>query len=182
MTHPTKQKTAGQRVPGHLGSLMAVILLGAVFWCTWNDSVHPVTLLSGAILTAFSVFITNRFLLKAAYQDVFHVGLIPLIRYLVVLIIAIFESGFHAIYITLTGRLAVHIVDLDTTIENPFHGVLIANAITLTPGTVTVEHQQGFFKVLWIECPTTDRKEAAELIMGKFERVLLPAAPREHAV
>ena len=63
------------------------------------------------------------------------------------------------------------VVDLPTSITNPFHGVLVANANTLTPGTVTIDHSHGNFKGIWIACATTDPDEAAEMIKGSFERV-----------
>ncbi|MFU8780106.1 MAG: Na+/H+ antiporter subunit E [Kiritimatiellia bacterium] len=167
----------------YVSTYLAVLALGTVFWCVWNDSFVPVSICLGLALSALALWITNQQLLHTPYQVLFHINLLTLIRYIGVLIVAIFESGFHAIYITLTGKIDVNIVDIDTQIENPFHGVMIANAITLTPGTVTVDHQKGTFKVLWIESPTRDPEKAAEMIKGKFERVLLPkvAAHRESA-
>ncbi len=77
-------------------------------------------------------------------------------------------------YITIKGRIDVHIVNLPTTMQNPFHAVLVANAITLTPGTVTVDYQPGLFKVIWIESVTHNMEEASEMIKGRFEQVLEP--------
>jgi multicomponent Na+:H+ antiporter subunit E len=162
-------------------SLMFTLLTGALFWCVWNDSFSLLSWALGTVLTVLAIWITNRLLLKAPYQELFHISIVALIKYIAVLIVAIFESGFHAIFITLSGRIDVNIVDLQTDIENPFHGVMVANAITLTPGTVTVEHQKGLFKVLWIESPTKDPTLAAEMIKGRFERALLSTPRKEHA-
>ncbi len=161
------------------GSLFVFVLIGTLFWAIWNESSAPKTLLTGAVLTWLSITITNRYLLKEQYQKLFRIHPLRLLRYLGVLILAIFESGIHAIYITLTGRIDVHIVDLPTALQNPFHGVLVANAITLTPGTVTIDHQNGSFKVIWIEAGTENLQEASEMIKGRFERVLEPTAQKE---
>ncbi len=140
-------------------------------WAVWNESYTPGTFVQGAVLSTIALLITNRYLLKARYQELFRLSPLTAIRYLLTLIVEIFRSGVHAIHVTLSGRINVGVVDLPTSITNPFHGVLVANAITLTPGTVTIDHSHGNFKVVWIECATTDPDEAAEMIKGSFERV-----------
>ncbi len=163
------------------GGIVAFLLIGTVFWATWNESVAWSTLLTGLALSALSLSLTSRYLLKAPYETVYRIPVLTALHYIWVLVVAIFESGIHAIYITITGRIQVHIVDLPTDVETPFYGVLIANAITLTPGTVTVDHHQGFYKVIWIETVTDDIQEASEMIKGRFERVFLPGKSKRGA-
>ena len=159
-------------------SFVAYLLVGTLLWAAWYESVSPHVLLMGALLTWLAIAVTSRDFLKADYPEAFAIRPLTLLRFVGVLILAIFESGIHAIRITLTGRMKLGVMDLPTAIENPFHGVLIANAITLTPGTVTIEHVQGRFKVVWIECLTDDPREAGDLIKGRFERVFLAPARR----
>jgi len=170
----TKQRMSFKAWLQKHGSLLLFVMLGTLFWAIWNESASFATLLTGAALSWLAINITNRYLLKDSYQQTFRIHPIRLLHYIGVLILAIFESGIHAMYITITGRIDVHIVDLPTGIQNPFHGVLVANAITLTPGTVTIDHSKGSFKVIWIESPTHDVELAGEMIKGRFERVLEP--------
>ena len=156
------------------GLFMLFVLVGTLFWAIWNESVAAGTLIMGVALSWLSLTVTNRYLLRSRYEELFRINPIRLLRYIGVLILAIFESGIHAMYITLTGRIDVHIVELPTKLKNPFHGVLVANAITLTPGTVTVDHQPGSFKVIWIESVTQNVEEASTLIKARFEKVLEP--------
>jgi multicomponent Na+:H+ antiporter subunit E len=159
---------------------LVVVLLTAV-WCVWIESLTLSTIVTGLILSTLALTATNRFLLKAQYQEVFSIHPLTIARYVAVLLVEIFKSGVHAIHITLTGRINVGVVDLPSKITDPFRGVLVANAITLTPGTVTIDHKQGTFKVIWIECLTTDPDEAAEMIKGSFERVFEPRGTRQRA-
>lgn len=142
-----------------------------IVWAIWNESYTVFTLIEGAVLSLLVLQLTNRYLLRARYQDLFRLHPLRLLQYVAVLIVEIFRSGVHAMYVTLSGRVNVGVVDLPTAIRNPFHGVLVANAITLTPGTVTIDYHRGTFKVVWIECLTADPDEAAEMIKGRFERV-----------
>ena len=150
--------------------LVVVVLLTAT-WCVWNESVAPSTVATGLLLSVIALVITNRGLLGAPYQELYAVKPLQALTYAGVLLVEIFRSGLHAIYVTLTGRLNVGVVNIPTEIEDPLHGVLVANAITLTPGTVTVEHRKGMFKVIWIDCGTTDPLVAADQIKASFERV-----------
>ncbi len=147
-------------------------------WAVWKESYSLRTIVEGILLTALALFITNRYLLKARYEEVFRLNPLTALRYVIVLLGEIFKSGVHAMHVTLAGRINVGVVDLPSRITDPFRGVLVANAITLTPGTVTIDHKQGTFKVIWIECLTTDPEEAAEMIKGSFERVFEPRGGR----
>ena len=162
------------------GMFALFVLVGTVFWTIWNESIAPATVIIGTGLSWLSFAVTNRYLLRSRYQDMFRIHPIRLLHYIGVLVLAIFESGIHAMYITITGRIDVHIVDLPTQLKNPFHGVLVANAITLTPGTVTVDHQPGSFKVIWIESVTQNIAEASAMIKGRFEDVLEPPPQTEN--
>ncbi len=143
----------------------------ALVWAVWSESFAVGTLLEGVLLAALALWVTNRYLLRARYQERFHLSPLVLVRYLGVLVVEIFRAGLHAMALTLRGRLELGVIDLPTGLTDPLQMVLVANAITLTPGTVTLDVRDGFFKVLWIDCRTTDPEEAAERIKGRFERV-----------
>lgn len=151
----------------------------AFVWVVWKESHSLGTIVEGILLSSLAIFVTSRYLLKARYEEVFRLNPLTALRYVIVLFVEIFRSGVHAMHVTITGRINVGVVDLPTKITDPFRGVLVANAITLTPGTVTIDHKRGTFKVIWIECLTTDPDEAAEMIKGSFERVFEPRPRRE---
>lgn len=144
-----------------------------MIWAAWNEAFTPGILFQGIIVGGITLFVTNRFLIKSSYQRIYHIGVIPLLHYVAVLIVEIFRSGYHAIYITVTDKINVGVVDLPTRITDPLIGTMVASAITLTPGTVTIEFEPGHYKVVWIDCTTTDPDEAARSIFGNFERVFI---------
>ena len=164
------------------GEFLSSVIVLTVVWCIWNESFAGRTVTEGAIFSAVAVFVTNRWLLKGSYFRQYAIGPFTVLRYLLVVVVAIFRSGFDAIRVTLTGRLNVGIVDIPTEITDPFRAVLVANAITLTPGTVTIEHSPGSFKVVWIDCVTHDPEEAGEMIKGNFESTFLQSPVSEGEV
>lgn len=157
----------------------AYLAVGTFLWVVWNESIALQFILQGLLLTWLALTLTSRYFLRANYPQTFSIHPFTLARYVWVLIVAIFQSGIHAMYITLTGKIQIGVIDIPTDLRNPFHAILVANAITLTPGTVTIEHTQGSFKVVWIECLTDDPQKAGELIKGRFERVFATASSRK---
>jgi multicomponent Na+:H+ antiporter subunit E len=64
------------------------------------------------------------------------------------------------------------IVKIRTTLKSDIARVFLANSITLTPGTMTVEMVGDVLYIHWIEIGTEDSAEAARTIIGPFELFL----------
>lgn len=160
-----------QRVLNNVG----FVLLLSVVWVILNESLELAVLLGGPVIAAVSLYVTNRLVLKSDYHSQYHIRFLSLLIYCMVLLKEIYVAGFHAMAKIVTGRVNVNIVEFDTRLTNDFHIALLANSITLTPGTVTMEKSGQHLKVIWIDAHTTDPSEAAQEIMGPFERLLLPS-------
>lgn len=64
------------------------------------------------------------------------------------------------------------IVKVKTKLKTPLGRAFLANSITLTPGTLTVEMKDEYFYIHWIDVTGTDIKSASEMIVAKFEKYL----------
>lgn len=64
------------------------------------------------------------------------------------------------------------IVKVQTSLKNDFAKTILANSITLTPGTLTVEVDGDYFYVHWINISTDNPEIQKELVLGRFERML----------
>lgn len=66
------------------------------------------------------------------------------------------------------------IVKIKTKLKSDTALTFLANSITLTPGTLTVDvdKDKGVLYVHWIDVKTQDREEAAQIIAERFERIL----------
>jgi multicomponent Na+:H+ antiporter subunit E len=64
------------------------------------------------------------------------------------------------------------IVRIRTSLRTPLARTLLASAITLTPGTITVESRDDIFYIHWISVVGDDVEDATQRIVGKFERYL----------
>lgn len=67
------------------------------------------------------------------------------------------------------------IVKVKTSLKSEAGLTFLANSLTLTPGTMTVDidAQNSFLYIHWLDVKTQDVQQASELIVRKFERILL---------
>jgi multicomponent Na+:H+ antiporter subunit E len=90
--------------------------------------------------------------------------------YITVLIKEIFISNFHVAKIVLSPKLKIStsIVTINTKLKNDINRTILANSITLTPGTLTLDMIDD---KLVIHC--LDMKAAKNLENNSFESILL---------
>ncbi len=66
------------------------------------------------------------------------------------------------------------IVKIETDLESEYGESMLANSITLTPGTITMDiaEQDGktYYYIHWIDVSTEDMKEAGDSIKGTMEK------------
>ena len=66
------------------------------------------------------------------------------------------------------------IVEVTTSLKSDTALTFLANSITLTPGTlsVDVDRDRGLLYVHWIDVKSQDREEATKKIVERFEKIL----------
>lgn len=131
------------------------------------------TILLGLIVGVISLFLTERYLLESSYYDHYPLDLLHLAYYGFALIYEIYAAGFSTIGTIFKGDANVRIVSVDTELTDDYHRSILANSITLTPGTITLDVTENRLVILWLKAETRDSELAGELIKGRLERRLL---------
>jgi len=157
---------------------MKKLVLGIISFLCWmvlTWTLYLPSLLVGLVVSMFialwfgDVFVErarNFFQIKRLAYLLYY---IPLFTYYCLL------ANFDVAYRVLHPALPIEpgIVKVKTTLTNTTAKVALANSITLTPGTLSVEMtDDGYLYVHWIKVRTTDVEEATEMIIRKFEKVL----------
>jgi len=122
-------------------------------------------LISSLLVKKISVFDDIRISLKA-----FICSLI----YIFIFMVELVKSNFDVAFRVLHPKLPINpgIVKVRTKLKSKLGRIILANSITLTPGTLTVEIQQDYYYIHWIDVTAEDIDRSTELIVKKFEKYL----------
>ncbi len=101
-------------------------------------------------------------------------ALATLVAYFFVFAKALVLSNLDVAFRVLHPRLPIApgIVKVKTRLKTPLGRLLLANSITLTPGTITVEMRGEDIYVHWIKVADSDPEGATAAIVGGFEKYL----------
>jgi len=97
-----------------------------------------------------------------------------LIMYVFVFVWELVKSNIDVAFRVLHPKLPINpgIVKVKTRLKSKLGRIILANSITLTPGTLTVEIKDDFYYIHWIDVTAKDIERSTEIIIKKFERYL----------
>lgn len=147
---------------------MFIILL--IIWFIFNGKITLELTILGIILSACIYFFVCRFMDYSLKKDIalMRRGILFL-YYIGVLIVEIIKANGQVVHLILTDREVVEpvIVEHKTRLKTDLGRVLLANSITLTPGTITISLKEDR---LVIHCLDKTMAEGMDDMI--FERLL----------
>lgn len=126
----------------------------------------------GIGLSFLCIFLSKQYL----FQFHFSAKRIPyrkIGKYLFTLLIQIVSSAVFSAKTILTFQAHVQIVKIHTKLQDDFSIFVLANSITLTPGTITLLRKGQELFVLCLYKLPDNPEEAQKTIIGQFESILL---------
>jgi len=96
------------------------------------------------------------------------------IKYIFVFLYYMILANLDVMYRVLHPALPIKpgIVKVKTRLTSKFARTMLANSITLTPGTLTVDIEGENLYIHWINVKSADVEEATKIIVEKFEKIL----------
>jgi multicomponent Na+:H+ antiporter subunit E len=159
----------------HKGMIVLFLIL-MFFWIVWNNSLD-VRIWGYGLIIALPVTLMFR---RGVYifdgVKLTPSGIWYSLVYVAVFLAAVVRSNIDVIRRVLHPGLPVRpgIVRIETRLTSPLARMILANSITLTPGTFVVDIRDKYIYVHWIElCCDGDPAQATQIIAGKFENLLL---------
>ena len=136
---------------------------------SWSFDLH--SLLLGFIFSVSISFISYDYFIDES--EVFLKDVIPridlILLYVLVLLIKVYLASFDVVYRVITMKINPGEIRIRTRLKSDLARVFLANSITLTPGTVTVDIKDDYLYVHWLSTRTTNVIYAGEIIKGHFE-------------
>ena len=155
-------------------NVFQIFVLSYLTWLALNWSVHADVLFTGAIISVLVAV-----LLCSQCKVLQEVRLTPKSLAYAFAFVGVFwweliKSNLDVAMRVLTPSLPINpgIVEVKTHLQSDIGKMLLANAITLTPGTLTVDILGDRMFIHWIDVTSTDIDEATRAIVSKFEKFL----------
>lgn len=158
---------------------LVLFVISFVFWLLLTWPVSPVDghLLTGDILVGLLV----AAFVALVMHEIIRVGFIRLVNprswfwlfiFTFVFIYYVIKGGLDVSYRILHPRMPIRpgIVKIRSVLQTETARSVLANCITLTPGTLTIDVTEiGFFYVHWINVLSFDEEQAARHVLRRFE-------------
>ena len=154
-------------------TLYTIILLTAA-WIMLVERFTLPLLAAGFAISAICLYIYHRSL---PLPEIAGINLLRLALYPLYLIWELYLSAFGAIKLVLTGA-GVDVIEVKTRITNSFLQTMLANSVTLTPGTISLDLKDDRISILMLKGKAEshgDAQKAGEALISRLERFLIKA-------
>ena len=161
-----------------VAAVIPTFILCYFFWILLTGSFAAQELIVGAIVSILVAWFSARWFVHERPFGFFGKRLFILLWYC----IAIFpweliKANWDMARRALSPKLRINpgIVRVPVDVPTEYGKTMLANSITLTPGTITMETAQdqegrNYYYVHWIDVAETDRDKAGDAIKGTMER------------
>jgi len=159
-------------------AVISTFIVCFAFWVllTWSFEVQE--LAAGAVVSlAVALFSSRFFVHEKAFWFFNPVKLVNLLVYVLFIFpVELIKANWDVAKRCLGGCKNVNpgIVKVPVDLESDYGQAMLANSITLTPGTITMdiaeEEGQTYYYIHWIDVATAEPKEAGDAIKGTLEK------------
>lgn len=150
-------------------------LFAFTFWLLLAGSLHQQELIAGLFVAAsVAALNADRRPILAGIR-LSPMAPVSLVMYCGVLLTSLLRANLDVARRVLTPSLPVRpaVVRIHTGLQSDLGRLVLANSITLTPGTLSVDVEDDVLTIHWIDCPPDiDIDKATTHIASSFERHL----------
>lgn len=152
-----------------------VFVTGAVVmafvYIVLSESYSLKSLALGLLLGLGSMFVCVLFFPKN-FLERYNIRALPLIWYIIRLIFIIIASGFKSLILGFSKNSASLLIEYESQLKSDMLITLLANSITLTPGTTTIDKAGKTLRVMRL-CKTGDEANFSDIV--QLEKMIMKA-------
>ncbi len=145
-----------------------------LIWLGFTTSFATAELVTGAVLSLIIASFSYKTFTDEGLSFFSPRRVILIIKYLFVFMIALIKANLDVAKRVISPKLPINpgIVEYKTQLTNPTAITILANSITLTPGTLTVDVIGDSLYIHWIDVATKDPQGIVREIGENFEKIL----------
>ena len=152
--------------------ILAFIVWTLLTWPFVEGTVDIQVVVAGLIASVFVAIIFHELLPKEHHIFISPVRIFWFLVYVPVFFYYVIIANFDVVYRALHPKMPIKpgIVKIKTNLKTDSGITALANSITLTPGTLTVDlTKDGFLYIHWINVKSDDVEQATKFIAQRFE-------------
>ncbi|RKY82931.1 Na+/H+ antiporter subunit E [candidate division KSB1 bacterium] len=161
-------------IENRIKSFLYLFLFLVLIWLCLTSTFNRQELFSGIFISLVLALSLNKYYLKLGFPPLTLKRFAFLIVYVVVLFKEIIKANLDVAYRVIHPKMPIKpgIVVIKTQLKADIAKMILANSITLTPGTFTLDILGDKLLVHWINVRTEDIDKATKIIGQRFERYL----------
>jgi len=158
-----------------LGKFLFTWVLLMLVWYAFTLSIQPAEIIAGLVVTFIVSWLNYNSFTCCGLRLLHPAKIVLIVQYFVVFIIALIKSNFHVAAIVIKPKINVNpgIVKFKTNLQSDFAKMVLANSITLTPGTLSVDVIEDVFYIHWLEVTEHSDEGIYQAIAAEFESKLI---------
>ena len=153
---------------------VTVFLLSMIFWLMLTFEFTIPNFIVGAVASLITSSLFTRFFVINVYKLIQPHRYFWFLVYLVVFIWECLKANIDVAYRVLHPAMPIRpgIVKVKTTLKSDMAKMLLANSITMTPGTISVDIIDDYLYIHWIYISSDDPEVYTGIITGSFEKYI----------
>ncbi len=168
-----------------LSAIVSTAIICFLFWLVitgqlpalFSGSFSVQSLVIGACVSTFAGWFSSRFFINNSPWYLWNPArLLRLFAYFPIFFVELVKANMDVARRALSPKPKLNpgIVKVPVDVKSDYGMALVADSITLTPGTVTMDiteqDEQTYYYIHWIDVASEDPVEAGDMIKGIFER------------
>ena len=153
---------------------IAVFILSLIFWLLLTFNFTIPNLIVGSVAAAICSAIFAKYYFHSVYKFLQPRRYFWFVIYLCIFVWECIKANLDVAYRVLHPAMPIRpgIVKVKTTLKSEIAKTLLANSITMTPGTITVDIIGDDMYIHWIFIRSEDPEVYTKMITGAFEKYI----------
>jgi len=144
------------------------------FWLAFTTSLQTDEVIAGALVALLMALLTGKHFSDDGMKNLSPRKLWYALLYLFVFLWEMLKANLDVARRVITPKIPINpgIVEVPTKLQSNVAKLALANSITLTPGTLTVDIIDDKLYIHWIDVRTEDPEQTFRQISGVFEKYI----------
>jgi multicomponent Na+:H+ antiporter subunit E len=153
---------------------ITLFILSFIFWLLLTFDFTVSNLIVGAVASIICALFFGKFFITNVYKLLQPKRYFWFIVYLFIFIWECIKANLDVAYRVLHPAMPIRpgIVKVKTTLKSDMAKMLLANSITMTPGTISVDIIDDYLYIHWIYIRSEDPEVYTSIIIGAFEKYI----------